>query len=163
MSGVLFNSLYDSELPNAKGCAQWKIELQLFGQGGSVIVSTVYCRGERVWPNCPWPCFEHTNRQYVFSLSLVAQTPCRLYENHTTRSGLQCYGLQIFNFYLYRSNTAEHSQSILLLSLEYHFTCHSHLPVHQQYIIIVPCIPPESSICEFGSLCIGKCHWSNLT
>ena len=38
MSGVLFDSLYDSELPNAKGCAQWKIELQLFGKGGSVIV-----------------------------------------------------------------------------------------------------------------------------
>ena len=38
MSGVLFNSFYDSELPNAKGCAQWKIELQLFGKGGSVIV-----------------------------------------------------------------------------------------------------------------------------
>ena len=38
MSDVLFYSLYDSELPNAKGCAQWKIELQLFGKGGSVIV-----------------------------------------------------------------------------------------------------------------------------
>ena len=40
MSDVLFDSLYDSELPNTKGCAQWKIELQLFGKGGSVIVST---------------------------------------------------------------------------------------------------------------------------
>ena len=39
MSDVLFDSLYNSELPNAKGCAQWKIELQLFGKGGSVIVS----------------------------------------------------------------------------------------------------------------------------
>ena len=39
MSDILFDSLYDSELPNAKGCAQWKIELQLFGKGGSVIVS----------------------------------------------------------------------------------------------------------------------------
>ena len=39
MSDVLFDSLYDSELPNAKGCAQWKIELQFFGKGGSVIVS----------------------------------------------------------------------------------------------------------------------------
>ena len=38
MSDVLFDSFYDSELPNAKGCAQWKIELQLFGKGGSVIV-----------------------------------------------------------------------------------------------------------------------------
>ena len=38
MSDVLFDSLYDSELPNAKGYAQWKIELQLFGKGGSVIV-----------------------------------------------------------------------------------------------------------------------------
>ena len=38
MSGVLFNSLYNSELPNTKGCAQWKIELQLFGKGGLVIV-----------------------------------------------------------------------------------------------------------------------------
>ena len=38
MYDVLFDSLYDSELLNAKGCAQWKIELQLFGKGGSVIV-----------------------------------------------------------------------------------------------------------------------------
>ena len=38
MSDVLFDSLYDSELPNAKGCVQWQIELQLFGKGGSVIV-----------------------------------------------------------------------------------------------------------------------------
>ena len=38
ISDVLFDSLYDSELPNAKGCAQWKIELELFGKGGSVIV-----------------------------------------------------------------------------------------------------------------------------
>ena len=38
MSDVLFDSLYNSELPNVKGCAQWKIELQLFGKGGSVIV-----------------------------------------------------------------------------------------------------------------------------
>ena len=38
-SGVLFDSLYDSELPNMNGCAQWKIELQLFGKGGSVILS----------------------------------------------------------------------------------------------------------------------------
>ena len=38
MSDVLFDSLYDSELPNTKGCAQWKIKLQLFGKGGSVIV-----------------------------------------------------------------------------------------------------------------------------
>ena len=38
MSDVLFDSLYYSELPNTKGCAQWKIELQLFGKGGSVIV-----------------------------------------------------------------------------------------------------------------------------
>ena len=37
-SGVLFDSLYDSELPNMKGCAQWKIELQLFGKDSSVIV-----------------------------------------------------------------------------------------------------------------------------
>ena len=27
MSDVLFDSLYDSELLNAKGCAQWKIKL----------------------------------------------------------------------------------------------------------------------------------------
>ena len=38
MSDVLFDNLYDSELPNVKGCTQWKIELQLFGKGGSVIV-----------------------------------------------------------------------------------------------------------------------------
>ena len=38
MSDILFDSFYDSELPNAKRCAQWKIELQLFGKGGSVIV-----------------------------------------------------------------------------------------------------------------------------
>ena len=39
MSDVLFDSLYDSELPNMKGCAQWKIKMQLFGKGGSVIVT----------------------------------------------------------------------------------------------------------------------------
>ena len=38
MSGVLFDSLYNSELPNMKGCAQWKIKLQLSGKGGLVIV-----------------------------------------------------------------------------------------------------------------------------
>ena len=46
MSDVLFDSLYDSELPNAKGCVQWKIELQLFGKGGSVIVVSVETRWE---------------------------------------------------------------------------------------------------------------------
>ena len=39
MFDVLFDSLYNSELPNVKGCARWKIKLRLFGKGGSVIVS----------------------------------------------------------------------------------------------------------------------------
>ena len=46
MSDVLFDNLYNSELPNAKGCAQWKIELQLFGKGGSVIVCQVCDSGK---------------------------------------------------------------------------------------------------------------------
>ena len=41
MSDALFDSLYDSELLNAKGCTQWKIELQFFGKGGSVIVAPI--------------------------------------------------------------------------------------------------------------------------
>ena len=54
MSDVLFDSFYDSELPNAKGCAQWKIELQLFGKGGSVIVSSVdqWLRMIHYWRCC---------------------------------------------------------------------------------------------------------------
>ena len=38
MSDVLFDSSYDSEFPKARGCTQWKIKLQLFGKGGSVII-----------------------------------------------------------------------------------------------------------------------------
>ena len=38
-----FSSAYDSELPNAKGCAQWKIVLQHFGKGGLVIVQPATC------------------------------------------------------------------------------------------------------------------------
>ena len=41
MSDVLFDSLYDSEFPKARGCTQWKIKLQLFGKGGSMIVIRV--------------------------------------------------------------------------------------------------------------------------
>ena len=59
-SGVLFDSLYDSELPNMKGCAQWKIELQLFGKDSSVIVCWV-CDPGKGEHNVPMEPTAHSN------------------------------------------------------------------------------------------------------
>ena len=79
MYDVLFDSLYHSELLNAKGCAQWKIELQLFGKGGSVIVGARETRNRRLafsWPpRCTSP-FHITSQ--VFRLCV--------YRNHRVGS-----------------------------------------------------------------------------
>ena len=78
------------------------------------------------------------------------------FEMDTTHSGLQCYGFK----FLISISINQIRQSTL--SLSSYSPLSTTLHAIRTYIYNCSCIPPESSIWKFGSLCIGKCHCDRI-